>query len=48
MAKPLVHMRDQKFNQLTMRSKQYRQTAINMLEEITLIIVIWGMFLISR
>jgi len=43
----LVHMRDQKSNQLAMRSRQYRQAAINMLEEITLVVVIWGVFFLT-
>ena len=47
MAHHLVHMRDQKSNQLAMRSRQYRQAAINMLEEITLIVVLWGVFLLT-
>lgn len=42
-----VHMRDQKANQMAMRSRQYRQTAINMLEEITVLIVLWGIFLLT-
>lgn len=43
----LVHMRDQKSNQLAMHSRQYRQAAINMLEEITLVVVIWGVFFLT-
>jgi len=42
-----VHMRDQKSNQLAMQTRKYRQVTINMLEEITLIVLIWGMFFLS-
>lgn len=47
MSHHLVHMRDQKHNQLNLRSKQYRQAAINTLEEIILIIVLWSVFLLT-
>jgi hypothetical protein len=41
-------MRDQKANQTAMHSREYRQMAINMLEEITLVIVLWGVFLLTN
>ncbi len=41
-----VHMRDQKANQIAMHSRELRQMAVNMLEEITLVIVLWGVFLL--
>ncbi len=42
-----VHMRDQKANQMAMLAKTDRQTLINMVEEITLVIVLWGMFFLA-
>lgn len=42
-----VHMRDQKANQSAMLSRSARQTMINMVEEITLVLVLWGVFLIA-
>ena len=42
-----VHMRDQKANQFAMRSRQFRQAAINMLEEITVLAVLWGLYLLT-
>ncbi len=42
-----VHMRDQKANQVAMHSRQYRQTAINMVEEITVLAVLWGVYLLT-
>lgn len=42
-----VHMKDQKANQLAMRSRQYRQTAITRLEDITVLVVLWGIFLLA-
>lgn len=42
-----VHMRDQKANQIAMLSKADRQAAINMLEEITLVVVLWGVFFVA-
>ncbi len=42
-----VHMRDQKANQLAMHSREIRQMAINMIEEITLVIVLWGVYLLT-
>lgn len=40
-------MRDQKANQLAMHSREIRQMAINMIEEITLVIVLWGVYLLT-
>ncbi|CAD6881629.1 MULTISPECIES: hypothetical protein [Methylomonas] len=42
-----VHMRDQKANQTAMLSRADRQAAINMIEEITLVVVLWGVFLLA-
>lgn len=42
-----VHMRDQKANQIAMHSREIRQMAINMIEEITLVIVLWGVYLLN-
>lgn len=42
-----VHMRDQKANQLAMHSREIRQMAINMIEEFTLVIVLWGVYLLT-
>lgn len=42
-----VHMRDQKANQIAMLSKSQRQSIANMIEEITLVVVLWGMFFIA-
>lgn len=46
MSRYSVHMRDQKANQLSMLSREGRQAAIDMIEEITLVVVLWGMFLL--
>jgi hypothetical protein len=43
-----VHMRDQKANQFAMRSRQFRQTAINMLEDVTVLAVLWGVYLLTN
>lgn len=42
-----VHMRDQKANQMAMLNKSDRQTMINMVEEITLVVVLWGVFFVA-
>ncbi len=42
-----VHMRDQKANQIAMRSRQYRQSAINLLEDLTVVVVLWSVFLLA-
>jgi len=42
-----VHMRDQKANQLAMHTREFWQTAINMIEEITLVVVLWGVYLLA-
>lgn len=42
-----VHMRDQKANQTAMHSRELRQMAINMIEELTLVIVLWGVYLLN-
>jgi hypothetical protein len=42
-----VHMRDQKANQTAMLNRTTRQTVVNMIEEITLVIVLWGVFLLA-
>jgi hypothetical protein len=47
MIRQSVHMRDQKANQIAMHSRQFRQSAINMLEEITLVVVLWGMYILT-
>lgn len=47
MMRQSVHMRDQKANQIAMHSREIRQMAINMIEEITLVIVLWGVYLLT-
>jgi len=47
MMRQSVHMRDQKANQMAMHSREIRQMAINMIEEITLVIVLWGVYLLT-
>ena len=42
-----VHMRDQKFNQMAMLAKSDRQSLINMVEEITLVVVLWGVYILA-
>lgn len=42
-----VHMRDQKANQMAMLAKSGQEALINLIEEITLVIVIWGMFFLA-
>ncbi len=47
MIRQSVHMRDQKANQLAMHTREFWQTAINMIEEITLVVVLWGVYLLA-
>ena len=47
MMQQYVHMRDQKSNQIAMRSRQFRQAAINRLEEVTVLVVLWGLYLLT-
>ena len=42
-----VHMRDQKANQVAMIIKTNRQAAINLIEEITMVAVLWGLFFLA-
>ncbi|MGZ4958310.1 MAG: hypothetical protein ACXV7J_03575 [Methylomonas sp.] len=42
-----VHMRDQKANQMAMLAKTDRQAVVNMIEEITLVVVLWGVFFLA-
>lgn len=42
-----VHMRDQKANQIAMLAKTDRQALVNMVEEITLVVVLWGVFFLA-
>jgi len=42
-----VHMRDQKANQQAMHYRQTRQSAINMLEDATVLAVLWGLMLLT-
>lgn len=42
-----VHMRDQKANQLAMLAKIDRQTLINRLEDIAVVVILWGIFLLA-
>jgi hypothetical protein len=42
-----VHMRDQKANQRALLSKSDRQALVNMVEEITLVVVLWGVFFLA-
>jgi hypothetical protein len=41
-----VHMRDQKANQLAMLARTDRQTLADLAEEVTLVIVLWGLFIL--
>lgn len=47
MPRQSVHMRDQKANLNAMYSREFRQMAINMIEEVTLVIVLWGIYLLQ-
>ena len=47
MIKHSVHMRDQKANQMSMLARTDQQSVVNMLEEITVVIVLWGVFLLA-
>jgi hypothetical protein len=40
-------MRDQKFNQTSMLARTDQQAIVNMLEEITVVVVLWGVFLLA-
>jgi len=42
-----VHMRDQKANQMAMLAKYDRQALADRVEEITLVVVLWGMFFVA-
>jgi hypothetical protein len=42
-----VHMRDQKANQQAMVAKTDRQALANMVEEVTVVIVLWGVFILA-
>ena len=42
-----VHMRDQKANQLARFDKNHKQAIVAMCEEITLVMVLWGMFFLA-
>jgi hypothetical protein len=42
-----VHMRDQKANQMAMMAKTDREEFVNRVEEITLVVVLWGVFFVS-
>lgn len=42
-----VHMRDQKANQIAMIIRTNRQTAINLIEEIVMVAVLWGLFFLA-
>ncbi len=42
-----VHMRDQKANQYSMNAKSDRQVLVNMIEEITLVVILWGVFFVA-
>lgn len=47
MTRQSVHMRDQKANQIAMRARRHRQAAISLIEEMTLVVVLWGVFLMA-
>ena len=47
MMRQVVHMRDQKANQTAMHSREFWQSAIDLIEEITLIVVLWGIYLLA-
>jgi hypothetical protein len=40
-------MRDQKANQYSMNAKSDRQVLVNMIEEITLVVILWGVFFVA-
>lgn len=42
-----VHMRDQKAKQMALLSKANKQSLINMLEEITVVVVMWGVYILT-
>ncbi|QWF72625.1 hypothetical protein KEF85_13545 [Methylomonas paludis] len=42
-----VHMRDQKANQLARISRTNKQAMLNLVEEIILVVVLWGMFFLT-
>ena len=47
MIRQTVHMRDQKANQIAMAIKANRDAALNLAEEITMILVLWGMVFLT-
>lgn len=47
MIRQTVHMRDQKANQIAMTIKANRQAALNLAEEISMILVLWGMIFLT-
>ncbi|MDD4913639.1 MAG: hypothetical protein PHW13_01205 [Methylococcales bacterium] len=42
-----VHMRDQKANQIAMMARTDRQALAGMIEEITVVVVLWGVFILA-
>jgi len=42
-----VHMRDQKANQMAMLARNHRQVLSDIVEEIALVVMLWGVFLLS-
>ena len=42
-----VHMRDQKANQIAMIIKADRQATLHLVEELTMIVVLWGVFYLA-
>lgn len=42
-----VHMRDQKANQIAMIIKADRQATLHFVEELTMIVVLWGVFYLA-
>ena len=43
-----VHMRDQKANQVAILNRKVRQNLIKLAEEFTLLMIIWGLFLLTK
>lgn len=43
-----VHMRDQKANQAAMLNRRAKQALINFFEEFTVLLVIWGLYLLTK
>ncbi|MGD0958377.1 MAG: hypothetical protein ABSB19_01075 [Methylomonas sp.] len=42
-----VHMRDQKANQIAMLNRITRRTVISIVEEVTLVVILWSVFILA-